>query len=233
MKQLTLENLKIKRCSKCRKNKSKNEFYKNKTTKDKLQKQCKECQRKYYQNNPEQYKKSAKKWRKNNPKYQKEWRKNNPDKIKKHNKKYYQNNKEKILIKQKEWVKNNPKKIKELQRKAKRKYLSTPKNRLNHRISAAIWKSLKQNKEGNHWENLVSYILKELVSHLENQFKPGMSWLNMGKWHIDHIKPISSFNFNSYEDEEFKKCWALSNLQPLWAKENMLKGKNIIKNGEI
>jgi hypothetical protein len=61
------------------------------------------------------------------------------------------------------------------------------------------------------------------MNYLESQFVEGMSWENHGKWHIDHIKPVCSFNFNSREDEDFKKCWALENLRPLWAKENLKK----------
>ena len=56
-----------------------------------------------------------------------------------------------------------------------------------------------------------------------------MSWDNYGRngWEIDHIKPISSFNFNSYKDKEFKECWSLENLQPLWAEENIRKSNKI------
>ena len=82
-------------------------------------------------------------------------------------------------------------------------------------------------KKCRHWETLVSYTLKELKQNLENQFKEGMNWQNMGKWHIDHRRPISNFNFTSYEDEDFKKCWGLDNLQPLWAKENLSKNNKI------
>ena len=67
------------------------------------------------------------------------------------------------------------------------------------------------------------------MSHIESQFKEGMSWKNHGihGWHIDHIRPISSFNFESCNDPEFKECWALENLQPLWAKENLSKSNKI------
>lgn len=50
-----------------------------------------------------------------------------------------------------------------------------------------------------------------------------MNWGNYGKWHIDHIKPICSFKINSYEDQAFKECWALQNLRPLWALDNLKK----------
>jgi hypothetical protein len=64
----------------------------------------------------------------------------------------------------------------------------------------------------------------DLMSHIEKQFKEGMSWKNYGEWHIDHIIPQSWLPFNSLEDENFIKSWCLSNLQPLWAKENISKG---------
>jgi hypothetical protein len=56
-----------------------------------------------------------------------------------------------------------------------------------------------------------------------------MNWelYMQGKIHIDHKRPIASFNFNSYKDKEFKECWALNNLQPLWAEENLSKGNKI------
>jgi len=67
----------------------------------------------------------------------------------------------------------------------------------------------------------VGFTTLELMGHLEAQFKEGMSWDNYGRngWHIDHICPISSFKFTSYNDKDFKECWSLENLQPLWERE--------------
>ena len=76
---------------------------------------------------------------------------------------------------------------------------------------------------GRHWEDLVGYNLDKLIQRLEVNFKPGMSWDNYGEWHIDHKKPQSLFKFKSSEDKGFKHCWMLCNLQPLWAKENLVK----------
>ena len=60
-------------------------------------------------------------------------------------------------------------------------------------------------------------------------FQPGMSWDNYGKygWHVDHRIPVSSFNIISYDCDDFRKCWALENLQPLWAIDNIRKGNKI------
>ena len=55
-----------------------------------------------------------------------------------------------------------------------------------------------------------------------------MTWENYGKWHVDHIKPISVHNIVEIGDEEFMKCWSLENLQPMWGKENIIKGSKII-----
>ncbi len=103
------------------------------------------------------------------------------------------------------------------------------KNKLRRNISKAILRSLKGGKKGNDWEILVGYGKYDLIAHLEAQFTEGMSWGNYGKWHVDHIIPQSRFNFNSYNDIDFKRCWSLSNLQPLWAIDNTNKSDLIDK----
>jgi hypothetical protein len=75
--------------------------------------------------------------------------------------------------------------------------------------------------------NMVGYSAEQLKEHLEKRFKDDMSWENYGEWHIDHIKPISSFVFESVDDKEFKECWSLDNLQPMWGVENIKKGNRI------
>jgi len=56
-----------------------------------------------------------------------------------------------------------------------------------------------------------------------------MTWDNYGKWHIDHVIPTSVFNFEKPEDDDFKRCWSLQNLQPLWALDNIKKGNKLEK----
>ena len=91
-------------------------------------------------------------------------------------------------------------------------------------MRSAVWRSLKGNKNGNHWEELAGYSFRELKKHLARHFLPGMTWSNFGKeWHIDHIKPMSVFNIATAEDIDFKKCWDLKNLQPLWKQDNLRK----------
>jgi hypothetical protein len=64
--------------------------------------------------------------------------------------------------------------------------------------------------------------------HLESKFQPGMNWDNYGKWHVDHIKPLSSFDLT--KEQDFKNACHYTNLQPLWAKDNIIKSNKL---GEI
>lgn len=70
----------------------------------------------------------------------------------------------------------------------------------------------------------VGYSSEQLALHIERQFLPGMTWENRREWHIDHILPVRSFSYESFECPEFKACWALANLRPYWAIENLRKG---------
>jgi len=99
------------------------------------------------------------------------------------------------------------------------------------RISSIMNESLKntsKRKQGRHWEGIVGYTLEELMKHLESKFYDCMSWENRNLWHIDHIIPRSAFNITSLKCEDFKKCWALKNLQPLWWWENLAKRNKIL-----
>ena len=74
------------------------------------------------------------------------------------------------------------------------------------------------------WDRVVGYSAKELREHLERQFLPGMTWENRGSgWHVDHIVPIAAFNYDSHMHPDFKACWSLTNLRPLWASDNVRK----------
>ena len=101
-------------------------------------------------------------------------------------------------------------------------------SKLRHNMKSSINRKLRfrlSSKAGKSTFNILPYTVDDLIKHLESKFKDGMTWDNHGMygWHIDHIKPDSSFTYSSVEDEEFQLCWALDNLQPLWAKENLTK----------
>lgn len=75
--------------------------------------------------------------------------------------------------------------------------------------------------------DLLGYTADDLRSHLAAQFRDGMNWSNYGlygdKWHVDHIRPLSSFKL----PDQLIECFALENLQPLWAAENLAKGARL------
>jgi hypothetical protein len=62
---------------------------------------------------------------------------------------------------------------------------------------------------------------------MESKFQPGMTWDNRGKeWHIDHIIPLATFNLQ--DRRQFLVACHYTNLQPLWARDNMVKGMSVL-----
>lgn len=104
------------------------------------------------------------------------------------------------------------------------KRASDPKFSIDARMSTALKHAVAGKKAGRAWESIVGYTLSDLMLHLEAQFLPGMTWDNRGEWHIDHRTPKASFTYSDDADPQFKACWALSNLRPLWAFDNHSKG---------
>jgi len=201
----------MKTCAKCRKEfpGTAEYFYRDKYGKNGLKSWCVSCGLK-----------SSRQSRKNNPEYIPQWRKNNPEKVRAYDRKHYWENRDKRLENTRKWFEQNPD---YRNRYAKEYRAENPWARISHSISSGIKRSLHDGKDGSHWESLVGYTINDLMAHLESQFTKGMSWDNCGEWHIDHIRPISDFNFTSTDDPEFKECWSLWNLQPMWAKDNWSK----------
>ena len=123
-----------------------------------------------------------------------------------------------------EYYKSNPDKRNKNKKRQNERYF---KNKVSFNFSRRMRKSLNNLKGGRSWEALAGYTLKELKAHLEAKFTNGMSWENYGEWHIDHIIPLSNFVFTDTNSNEFKECWSLQNLQPLWAIENIKKSNKM------
>jgi hypothetical protein len=104
-----------------------------------------------------------------------------------------------------------------------------PTDLLHNAIRSKIHRQLINGKGGKKTFELLGYTPEQLKRNLEKKFLPGMSWDNYGKWHIDHIIPRAAFNITSFNDIDFKRCWALSNLQPLWAMDNYTKRDKIVR----
>lgn len=99
-----------------------------------------------------------------------------------------------------------------------------PRHRLDHRMGQMVRNAMRGQKGGRKWEAILGFSVATLMAHLERQFSPGMGWHNIGEWHVDHIRPRAMFSYVSTDDFAFKECWALSNLRPLWAGDNLSKG---------
>jgi hypothetical protein len=88
-----------------------------------------------------------------------------------------------------------------------------------------LYAALKRYKNSKSWNHFLDYSMEDLRTHLASLFTEGMTWENYGAWHIDHVRPVSSFDFTDNTDAAIKECWALANLQPLWAIDNIRKNK--------
>jgi Iap family predicted aminopeptidase len=237
----------FKQCSKCGEIKSVDNFYWRKDSQE-YRNECKQCRSIYGHVNLEKVRLRHKIWRKNNPdkvkkqklayyskpnsvivrkNYNSKYWKNNKEKLSLYNKEYYQINKDKITQTNNIWYKNNIEKRRQCQRERRKTNVNF---RLSNNLSRSIRKSLQLGKNGRHWETVVNYSLQDLIKHLEKQFSGGMSWDNYGRkgWVVDHIIPISLWKYSTCDDREFKQCWCLANLQPLWDIDNLKKKDKII-----
>lgn len=126
------------------------------------------------------------------------------------------------------WRRNNPEKSREAGRAALEKLRSTPAGKIRFAVSAGMLRGLRSGgKQARATFEILGYSPAELAAHLESQFRSGMTWENYGRfgWHIDHIRPLATFEYSSVDSPAFKEAWRLENLQPLWWRENLSKGK--------
>lgn len=114
-------------------------------------------------------------------------------------------------------------------KRARDKRRSTEHGVLEHRMEVAIRQVLQENKNKESWQKLVGYSVQDLRSHLESQFSRDMSWdlFLDGEIEIDHKIPKKYFIYSSPQDEQFKICWSLDNLQPLWKLDNRRKSAKL------
>lgn len=198
-------------CTACKKLKPIKEFSKHKGYKGGFRNKCKKCSNEYSRNWWKKYGFTRKE-------ASKQYRENNKEKIRELKQKYYFKNKKEILKRHTERCRNrNNKDI---------KYKITVNTR--NRIA----KVLKGKTKSLSTMFLIGCETDYLMYHIQTQFNPGMNWDNYGtghngkgmkEWHIDHIRPCASFDLT--DPEEQRKCFHYTNLQPLWAKENLTKDK--------
>jgi len=134
----------------------------------------------------------------------------------------YQERSKDALKRMKVWQKNNPDKM----RDAENRRNKDSKKRLINSQRTRVRQALKAMKKSNRTMDLVGCSAIQLKDYIESKFQDGMSWDNYGKygWHVDHIRPCASFDLSDPSQQE--ECFHYTNLQPLWAKDNLSKGSH-------
>ncbi len=178
---------------------------------------------KYRLQNKEKLREISIKYKIDNPDKIKQFYLKNKDKIKEQVKQYKLQNGDVIRGKNKKYRLQNIKKINTYHREYRKIRRKNDLGfKLRHYLSTRIWFAIKQSKKTIKTMDLVGCSLDYLKDYLECQFDDEMSWTNYGAWHIDHIIPCASFDLTN--EEEQRKCFHYSNLQPLWASDNFSKG---------
>jgi hypothetical protein len=136
------------------------------------------------------------------------WKLENKEKNSQYNKIYAEKNKDAIKQKRNANI--------------KKRYATDPIFVLVRRERVRAYDALKGIRKSAKTETLLGCSYQEFKDHIEKQFCDGMGWHNMGAWHIDHIRPLASFNLA--DEAQQRLAFHYSNQRPLWAKENMKKG---------
>lgn len=230
----------------------------NKNNKEKISKYRKKYGKQYYESNKEQVRAQHREHYRNNKDkkseygkknkarrlaWQKEYYRNNRDKVleykRKHDKEWLINNRDHRIEYHKEYYRNNKDKIKKRCKEYRRNRLRTD---INYKLAGALrsrvnW-ALKNNQKAGSAVRDLGCSIEELKGYLEAKFYPNsetgemMAWDNwsLHGWHIDHIIPLASFDLT--DREQFVKACHYTNLQPLWAKENIIKSDKLISQQE-
>ncbi len=166
---------------------------------------------------------------------------NNHDRVAEYHREYYEGNKEKILEYARDWYYKNKEKrtkqIKEYKLANREKFTEYNREyarnraaediqyRLARNLRTRLRSAVKRNYRSGSAVRDLGCSIGELKGHLGKLFNDGMTWDNYGVWHVDHILPLSSFDLT--DREQLLKACHYTNLQPLWAEENLRKSNKI------
>ena len=211
----------MKTCSKCKNLKSFENFYKGKLYKDGYRNICKQCVKQHEEENKE-----AKK------EYLKNYKKVNKENLKLKNKKYREENCDKII----KWKETNKNYFKEYRQDNKlnaknyfkQRFDNEPIFKFKHNVRRLILHSFKRSsrtfKKSDRTEVILGCKIEEFINHISKKFTEGMTLENHGEWHIDHIIPLAT----AKTKEDVILLNHYTNLQPLWAKDNLSKGAKVL-----
>ena len=199
----------------CKKTKPITDFAKCSTKKNGYRLHCKVC-----------IAKKARIWRKNNPekskKHSRDNYERNYDKVRAQRKIYYDENRDELNAINRQYYKDNKQSILlQKQDYTKRKKEEDPNFRIATNIRSRMGSAIRGNYKAGSAVRDLGCSIDDLRKHLEAQFQEGMTWENYGihGWHIDHIRPLKSFNLENRK--EFLQACHYKNLQPLWWLDNI------------
>ena len=219
-------------CSICKVEKDFCEFNNRSRAKDGKKSSCKECTKECYIKDREKTLSQKKEYyfkdREKIVSNKKEFYIKEREKILSRNKEYYVNNREKIVFNKKEYYINNKENLRYYYNEYKRnRKLNDPTFKLTETVRVRLYSYLKTKSivKNKITFDIIGCTPPELKDYLEKQFVNGMSWDNYGYygWHIDHIIPLSS----AKTEEEIYKLCRYTNLQPLWAEDNLAKSNKL------
>lgn len=140
---------------------------------------------------------------------------------------YYYANRERMQERSRNYTSSNRDYYAQKNREWRKRMHDNPEYRLLDSVRTAFKRGLKSQgvRKSRKVLSSLPYTVNELRTHLESQFRDGMSWENYGNfWHIDHIVPLAALPFKTLDEPNFHTAWGLSNLRPLPATENFKKG---------
>ena len=230
-----LDRLKAKRKQSKKYYKTKGKILKQKYHKKNRDKILAYKKKRYYENR-KKFLEKAKKYRERSDvkkrmyTYIRDYYQKNKDDIRKKIKLWELKNKEHLKKTKIEYNKKNKSRLRAIARKRVRGYYkNNPEFKLREYLRNRVREVLKEQKsiKSQSTFELIGCSPKQLRNHIEKLFKKDMDWNNYGKWHIDHIIPCSKFNL--IDPEQQKICFNYKNLQPLWAKDNIIKSNKIFR----
>ena len=184
---------------------------------------CKPCIRQYNRerlaNDPELRERRNRRAREryaNDPEYR--------ERINRQQREWVAENRERHKQRHREWIAENRE---EINRHLRERHANDPQYKLGQTLRGRIRDAIKNQRTAKATSSLELLGVDDIsivIEHLEQQFQPGMTWENHGPrgWHIDHIRPCASFDLT--DPEQQRACFHYTNLQPLWAEENLSKG---------
>ncbi len=234
----------MKLCQHCRIRKSLDEFHKNRQRSDGLAHWCKKCRKEYYitndANEKSRIRAATPKARARKAIYRKRYDEKYPGRANEQKKKWANENREAALKSKRKYSRNHSEKIKKWAmdnidrlREYRRLYNANRRKndvhyKMRHVLAKRVYSALRGVQKSANTEALLGCSIRDFLVYFESRFTDGMTWAGVmdGRIHVDHVFPCASFDLTTEEDQ--RKCFHFSNLQPLWAKDNRKKSDKIL-----